>query len=402
MAKTSPRLDDLKRQKAQLDDLIAQGVLTGDAARTAREKLEQEILAAVTGSQGAGSETGEGGAVPSQAPGARPSRALVAGICGFVLLFGVLGYAWRGSFEGLRVGPGEPGAAANAAGITSEQIESMVARLAEQLKEKPDDADGWAMLGRSYAALGRAQDAVAAYKKVVELRPKDAQALADLADGMAMANNRTLEGEPERLIAEAVKLDGRNVKALALAGTVAFNRSDYVNAASYWQRAIDASDPGSEFAQQLQGALNEARNRATQPPVAATAPNVQAATGNGTPAATAAAAAVAGRVTLAKSLAGQVAPGDTLFIFARAASGPKMPLAIIKKQAGDLPVEFQLDDTLAMSPAAKLSSAGQVVVGARISKSGNAMPQPGDLQVLSAPVALGTRGLALEIAEVVK
>lgn len=397
MAKTNPRLDDLKRRKAQLDDLIAQGVLGGDAAREAREKLEREIVDAVTGAAG-----GEGAVAAPAAPGSQPSRRLIVGITLFVVVFGVLGYLWRGNFAGLRVGPGDPAsmAAGGEAGqITAEQIETMVANLAARLKEKPDDPDGWAMLGRSYAALGRPADAVAAYRKVVELRPKDAQALADLADGMAMANNRTLEGEPERLIAEAVKLDGRNVKALALAGTVAFNRSDYAGAVGYWQRAIDASEPGSEFAQQLQGALNEARNRAGQPAVAAaSAP----AAGGQKPAAAAAGAVVAGRVTLSKAIADRVAPGDTLFIFARAAAGPKMPLAILKKQAGDLPVEFQLDDTLAMSPAAKLSSASQVVVGARISKSGNAMPQPGDLQVLSAPVALGTRGLALEIADVVK
>lgn len=393
MAKTNPRLDDLKRQKAQLDDLIAQGVLGGDAAREAREKLEREIVAAVTAGAGEG-------AAPAVAT-ARPSRRLVAGLSVFVLAFGVLGYVWRGNFEGLRVSPGDP--ASMAAGgngqITAEQIETMVANLAARLKDKPDDPDGWAMLGRSYAALGRPADAVAAYKKVVELRPKDAQALADLADGLAMANNRTLEGEPERLIAEAVKLDGRNVKALALAGTIAFNRNDYAGAVGYWQRAIDASEPGSEFAQQLQGALNEARNRAGQPAVAAA--SAPAAAGPKAPAA-AAGAMVAGRVTLSKAIADRVAPGDTLFIFARAASGPKMPLAILRKQAGDLPVEFQLDDSLAMSPAAKLSSAAEVVVGARISKSGNAMPQPGDLQVLSAPVALGTRGLVLEIADVVK
>lgn len=401
MAKTNPRLDDLKRRQAQLDDLIAQGVLGGDAAREAREKLEREIVDAVTGAADGG-----GAVAAPAAPGSQPSRRLVVGITLFVVVFGVLGYLWRGNFAGLRVGPGDPASMAAGGGagqITAEQIETMVANLAARLKEKPDDPDGWAMLGRSYAALGRPADAVAAYKKVVELRPKDAQALADLADGMAMANNRTLEGEPERLIAEAVKLDGRNVKALALAGTVAFNRSDYAGAVGYWQRAIDASEPGSEFAQQLQGALNEARNRAGQPAVAAaSAPAAPAAGGGQATAAAAAAAVVAGRVTLSKSIADRVAPGDTLFIFARAAAGPKMPLAILKKQAGDLPVEFQLDDTLAMSPAAKLSSASQVVVGARISKSGNAMPQPGDLQVLSAPVALGTRGLALEIADVVK
>jgi cytochrome c-type biogenesis protein CcmH len=257
------------------------------------------------------------------------------------------------------------------------------------------------MLGRSYTALNRPAEALAAYRKVVELRPKDAQALADLADSLAVANNRSLEGEPERLIQEAVRLDPRNVKALALAGTVAFNRSDFKAAADQWQRAVDASEPGSEFARQLQGAVDEARSRVGDGTAAPAAPAAAAAT-PAAPAAAAAGAVLAGRVTLSPSLRAKVAPGDTLFIFARASAGPKVPLAILRKTAGDLPVDFTLDDSLAMSPAAKLSSASQVVVGARISKSGNAMPQPGDLQAVSAPVAVGTKGISLEINDVVR
>ncbi|MDE2148070.1 MAG: c-type cytochrome biogenesis protein CcmI, partial [Burkholderiales bacterium] len=105
---------------------------------------------------------------------------------------------------------------------------------------------------------------------------------------------------------------------------------------------------------------------------------------------------------LAPALQSRVSPGDTLFVYARAANGPRMPLAILRKKAGDLPLDFSLDDSMAMSPAATLSSAAQVVVGARISKSGNAMPAPGDLEVLSEPVAVGTHGLKLQIDQVVR
>lgn len=400
MPTTTLSLDELKRQRAELDKLVAQGVLNADAAREAAAKLDKAIVDAVM--------SGATPAAAAPAAEAGPSRKLVLGISAFVLVFGVLGYAWRGNFEGLRVGPGDSGPVAaageggNGHAVSNEQIQGMVDKLAERLKERPDDADGWAMLGRSYAALNRPADALAAYKKVAELRPKDAQALADLADGLAVANNRSLDGEPERLIMEAVKLDPRNVKALALAGTVAFNRNDFKGAAGYWQQAVDASEPNSEFARQLQVAVDEARNRAglggsAAAPAAATAEAAKPA-----PAAAPGGATVAGRVVLAKSLQDKVAAGDTLFIFARASAGPKVPLAILRKQAGDLPVEFTLDDSLAMSPAAKLSSASQVVVGARISKSGNAMAQPGDLQVLSAAVPLGTKGLTLEISEIVR
>jgi cytochrome c-type biogenesis protein CcmH len=315
----------------------------------------------------------------------RPSRALVVSILLFVFAFGLLGYAWRGNRAGLAVGPGEGMATSE---VTPQQIAQMVGKLEQKLKAQPNDAEGWAMLARTYSVLERYPEALAAYRKVVTLKPDDAQALVDLADGMAMANNRTLEGEPERLIAQALERDPKNIKALALAGTVAFNRNDFAAAADLWQRAIDNAEPGSEFVRQMAGAVSEARQRAGAP----------------RPPAAAASAVIAGRVTLAPALAAQVQPGDTLFVFARAAGGqgPKMPLAILRRTAGDLPLEFNLDDSLAMSPAARLSSSSQVIIGARISKSGNPMAQPGDLQVFSAPVPLGTTGLRLEIGEPVR
>jgi cytochrome c-type biogenesis protein CcmH len=240
------------------------------------------------------------------------------------------------------------------------------------------------------------------YKRLVDLRPRDAQALVDYADALATVNNRSLDGEPEKLVMKAVALDPANLKALSLAGTVAFNRSEFAAAVGYWQKAVDISEPGGELARQLQGAMAEARQRGGLPAVADAAPAAPATTAGPTPLATAGKASVTGRVSLSAALKSQVAPGDTLFIFARPATGPKMPLAILRKQASDLPLDFTLDDSLAMSPAARLSSAQQVVVGARISKSGNAMPQPGDLQVLSAAVPVGTQALKLEITETVR
>lgn len=409
MPNPTPSLDDLKRQIAQVDALASQGVLSAPAAAEARAKLEKQLVEAVT-------------AVPAPAPGAaaavptapaaeaapRTPRRLAVGVAAFVVVFAAAGYAWRGNHEGWSVGPGDTSTAAAGQGshtVTTEQIAAMVGKLEERLKTQPDDADGWSMLGRTYTALNRRDEALAAFRKVVALRPQDAQALADLADALAVMNGRSLDGEPEKLIQQAVKLDPANVKALALAGTIAFNRDDFKTAVDYWQRAVDRSEPGSDFAQQLQGAVAEARQRAGMAPVAAaaaaaTAPSTAAASGSA--GSVVAGAAITGRVTLSAALKDKVAPGDSLFIFARPATGARMPLAILRKQAGELPLEFKLDDSLAMSPAARLSTAQQVIVGARISKSGNAMPQPGDLQGLSQPVAVGAQGVTIEIAETVK
>jgi cytochrome c-type biogenesis protein CcmH len=388
MPTTSAHLDKLKRQLAQLDALVAEGVLTGDAARKSRDDLERQIVGAVLGEE------------PQAAP--RPSRGLVAGVAIFVLAFALAGYAGMGNRAGWAVGPGStaPDGSVDAGTQAAQeaQIAAMVERLAARLKDKPDDADGWAMLARSYTAQGRYALALPAYKRVIELRPNDAQALADYADGLAVVNNRSLEGEPEKLVMQAVKLDPANVKALVLAGTIAFNRNQFVPAMGFWERALKLSDPGSDFTRQLQGALDEARQRAGLPP----APGAAAAASAATPAMAqvpALGATVSGRVTLKAALKGQVSPDDTVFVFARAPAGSKMPLAILRKKVRDLPLEFTLDDSLAMSPAARLSTVPQVIVGARISKSGLAAPSPGDWQVFTAPVAVGASGLNLELGE---
>ena len=154
------------------------------------------------------------------------------------------------------------------------------------------------------------------------------------------------------------------------------------------------------MARQLQGGIDEARQRAGMPAVALAASAAPAASAAGTVAQTG--ASVQARISLAPALAAKAAPEDTVFIFARALQGSKAPLAILRRQVKDLPLEVTLDDSTAMSPALRLSTQTQVVVGARVSKSGNAMPQPGDLQGLSPTVAVGARGVQLVIADVVR
>jgi cytochrome c-type biogenesis protein CcmH len=401
MKKTpSPRIVELKRQLAELDELIAQHVLTTEAAREAQDRIEREVLAAVLQPADSGADE-----PLARAPGDRaraPSRALILGIASFVVLFGVLGYAWRGNLAGLGTGPGQSGATAtqdSAAGHSQDdaQIESMLNRLAEHLKTRPDDAEGWSMLARSYMARGRFDDALPAYKRVVELRPQDAQALADYAAGLASAQGGGLVGEPEKLIAQELQINPNNVKALALAGKIAFDKADFAGAVDQWQKAASASDPASDFTRQLRMALTEARRRAGMPELPATDGG---ATASAAPAASASApdaALITGRVSLSKAMASQVGPNDTVFIYARSASGSKMPLAILRRKGSDLPLNFTLDDSSAMSPATRLSTAANVVVSARVSKSGQAAPQPGDLEATSAVIPVGTRDLRVEI-----
>jgi len=273
--------------------------------------------------------------------------------------------------------------------VSAGQIEVMVERLAARLRENPDDADGWTMLGRSYAALGRFGEAVDAYAKAAVRAPRDARLLADFADALAMARGRSLQGEPEKLVLRALEIEPRNLKALALAGTAAFERKAFAAAADYWQRMLPLVPPDSEDAQIIRDNVAQATQLAGGKP-----PGPQAAAPQ--------AAALRGTVRIAPTLKGKFGPEDTVFIYARAADGPPMPLAVQRVKARELPVSFALDDAMAMSPGMELSAHPRVVVTARVSKSGGATPQPGDLQGASAPVANNASGVTVLIDTVVR
>jgi cytochrome c-type biogenesis protein CcmH len=251
-------------------------------------------------------------------------------------------------------------------------VGAMVARLEAHLKANPDDGQGWALLGRTYAALERFQESVDAYSRAALRSPKDAQLLADYADALAMARGQTLEGEPEKLIARALEADPKNMKALALAGTLEFNRKRFTAAADYWRRMLPQVEPGSEDARIIQGNIGEALALANARPLT-------------------------GTVQLSSKLKDKVAPDDTVFVYARAAEGPQMPLAILRLKARELPAKFSLNDAMAMAPGMNLSAHPRVVITARVSKSGQATPQPGDLQGASKPVANDASGVAVVI-----
>lgn len=270
-------------------------------------------------------------------------------------------------------------------GVTAEQVEAMVARLARRLEDlpasAPQDAAAWEMLARSYAALQRFAEADRAYVRAVALAPGNAQLLADRADVLAMLQNRSAEGEPARLIARALELDPANLKALALAGSAAFEKGAFAAAADYWTRALRIAPAGSQFALGLTRSLEEARAAALPGPRETTPIP----------------AGISGVVRLATSLEAKVAPDDTVFIFARATNGTRMPLAVLRRKVSELPITFTLDDSAAMSPETRLSRFRHVVVAARVSRSGNAMAQSGDLVGETGPVQTGAAPVALTI-----
>jgi cytochrome c-type biogenesis protein CcmH len=350
------------------------GTLNDEQYERARAELERRLLDDVAAEP-----------APAAAKPASRASAIILGLAVPLLAVGL--YFAVGNPQALAPVAMPANAGQN---ITPQQIEAMVAKLAERMKQNPDDPKGWAMLAKSYAVMGRFEDAVAAYGKSVERAPNDANVLADYADALAMARGQSLQGEPEALIMRALKVDPDHVKSLALAGTVAFDKKDYTTALKYWEKLATLLPPDSEMARGVQGSIDEARGLAGGSAKVAEKPAAEKV-------AASADAGVSGTVTLAPALAGKAAPGDTVFIFARAAEGPRMPLAILRKKVSDLPVKFALDDSMAMSPAARLSGTPQVIIGARISKTGEAMPKPGDFQGFTKPVSNSAKNITIVI-----
>jgi cytochrome c-type biogenesis protein CcmH len=274
--------------------------------------------------------------------------------------------------------------------FTKEQVDDMLTQLAERLEREPDNLEGWVLLGRSYSALGRFPEASAALRRAVDLKGDDANLLADYADALAMTNGQSLEGEPMRAIEKALTIDPDHQKALALAGTAAYERGDFPGAVTRWERLLKTVPPESEGARSIQASIDEARARAGLPAPPTSKP----------PANNREIARVGGVVMLAPALSGQAAPDDTLFVYARAAEGPPMPLAIQKLKVKDLPAKFALDDSMSMAPGMTISRFPQVVVMARISKSGQATPRSGDLEGSVGPVKVGGTDLQIVIDRV--
>lgn len=286
---------------------------------------------------------------------------------------------------------------AGARAVENDRIQAMAEGLAKKLASAPEDAEGWAMLGRTYAYLGRLQEAMYAVEEAMKRRPEDAHLLADYADMYAATKGGgSLAGEPEKFIKRALALDANQPKALALAGTIAFQKKDFATAARYWERALAVMPEDSGFAKQIAAGLAEARVALgqTQPKSVGASPAPAKAAASR---AAVAGPAVSGTIKIASDLAQRASPDDTLFVFARPPEGAGPPLAVIRAKVGELPLKFRLDDTMSMGPDYKLSSAARVVVTARISKSGNVMPQPGDLEGSSKPVTPGASGIAVLI-----
>lgn len=302
---------------------------------------------------------------------------------------------------GLYLSIGQPGAlkpgatqVAQASGADAHAPDdAAVTALQARLAKDDKDVEGWVLLARSYFQMRRVDDALNAYRKATTLVSDNPDLWVEYANTLAIAHNRDLAGEPTQMVERALKIDPKNFNALAFAGLAAFQRDDRTAALKYWERLKALLPPGSEDNKRIDELIARARGdvvaagqgNATQPTAAAPAE----------------ATAIHGTVTLNSTLASQVAAADTLFIYARAPSGPPMPLAAVRARATGWPVSFTLDDSSAMAAERALSKFPHVNVVARISRTGSPAAQPGDIEGSLDNVALGSKNVRIVLDRVV-
>lgn len=375
-------LDVLRDQLRELDKDRAEGLIDSTGYDSARKELERRVA----------EETHP----DKQVAVAQPRKPLAAILLAFLLPgIAIALYLLVGNPLGL-----DPAkvAAESQQKITPEQVNTILTKIERHLKEAPDDIQGWQLLARSYTALGRYSEAANAYSHLAKLVPNNADLLAVYANTLAMGQgaNRSMQGEPEKLINQALDIDPKNVKALALSGEAAFERSDFATAVTQWRKIMQLVPANSDIARSVGASINEALARSGNAAIPPVAGNTSGATDKSS-APSATGAEVSGSVEIDPALRSQVSDTDSVFIFARAVDGPRFPLAVLRKQVKDLPIKFTLDDSMSMMPSAKLSGFNQVIVGARISKTGSATPEAGDLEGLTATVQPGAKNLKIVI-----
>lgn len=285
--------------------------------------------------------------------------------------------------------------------VDASELNTMLEGLARKLEKEPDNLQGWAMLARSYKAVGRNSEAERAFGRAGTLLDSDAQLLADYADVIATNAGGNLSGRPTELIEKALKVDPNNGMVLWLSGTAAFQRNDFDKAIGTWERLVQQLEPGSEDEKMLQNAIGEAYAKSGKQAPAAVAGSAMAPNPHtkGPAANTNPGASVSGEVDVDPALKAKALPTDIVMVIARL-PGTRMPMAVLRAPASQLPLKFTLDDSLAMNPESLISNTAEVEVEVRISKTGMAMPEPGDLLSKAQVVKVGAKGLKLRVDRV--
>ena len=377
-------LDILRDQSAELEADLRDGLLTQDAYEQGKRELQARLLEEVNVTERPTVST------------RRSAKGLAIMLAILLPIFSVPLYLTLGNTNALL--PQQDSGMAGGFGII--RSEAKLQELEEKLAKEPQNPDGWFVLARSYSELQRYPDATRAYGKLVELVPNEAQLWANYADVYAMSHNQSLLGEPTRLIDRALELDGNNTMALALAGSAAMERGDYAAAITHWTKLSNLLPPDNQELPMISNGIQEA-SKFLEMQKGGKGKLAKLSADKALEKAAGKLAAIGGMVSLSSKLAGKAAPTNTVFVFARDAHDKKLLLAVLRKQVKDLPLQFTFDDSMALNPQAKLSGSSQIVVFARISKSGEPIVQSGDLQGATGIIKPGDMGLNIVIDSVV-
>jgi cytochrome c-type biogenesis protein CcmH len=270
----------------------------------------------------------------------------------------------------------------------------MIQKVEEKTRANPDDGEAWAMLAKTYSAVERWPEALQAYEKAIKLLPQDASVLSGYAEAIAITNNRVLTGKPMELVQKALEINPDDMKGLELSGIYAYQEKNFAQASYFFKKLYKLMPPESSYAQDILAAKEAERlvqsgltglDDLSNPP-----PSEEKA------ASATAGATIKGSIDIAPALKSKLAASDVLFLFARAGQGGP-PVAAVRASAGKLPLEFELNDSMAMNPGNTLSQQKQVMLVARVSKSGNPMAQAGDLEGTVADVKVGATGVKIVI-----
>ena len=376
-------LSVFKQQLAELDSDLEAGILDQDRYDAAKIDLEKELLSDISD---------------------KPASASVAATTGsrwmalsalLVPLVAVLFYQLLGSPEIISRLADQPPAGSSSTAPTHAQnpqieglppMDELVRRLAAKLEEEPNNPEGWVMLGRSYMAMNQFPMAVEAFERAMKLDSENVGLLLPYAEAIASQAGNDFTGRAAPLVEKAFQLEPDNPNVLWLSGILAYQTGGYESALQRWEKLAAMLTPQSKELESVNSAIDDARKQLGMAPSQPELPSIaQTKAANVEPATSQSMAgdAYAGvevQVTLSPELAQQASPDALVFIYAKAMSGPPMPLAAARKQVRDLPLTLRLDDSMAMMPQMKISGFDQVVVGARVSLSGSPTAQSGDLE----------------------
>ena len=358
-------------QLADLEKEHAQGVISSSSFEQSRSELLGRML--------------EDTAPGEDHADRKSPRTLVSAVVLAVLLpvAAMSTYMWLGQPQGL-----ERPMVANEPTDNYANLEAMAASLAQKLQVNPSNPEQWVMLGRTYRALSQFENALPAYQKALALEPNDNIDL-ERVEVLALLRGGDFSGEPWAVIRQVLAKNPRHFNGLILAGSASYAQEDYKKAIQYWQKARSQLDDQSEVVAGLDLALNKAREKAGEVALTTRPPSPTTAQTSG--------AVLSGRVSIDPAVQAQIGPKDVVFVYATPTDGQKMPLAIVRKTADQLPFDFVLDDSTAMNAARPLSSEANVVLKVRISKSGDAMTRSGDWLGELKNVAVGSRNLKLVV-----